>query len=220
MECYFKSEPTKRCYRKRMLQFWGELGVFEVKEQRIADQARAIKTNRWLTDIEIEEIKRAVSAGQHLDASHIEEPLPSQCQRESTNEESEFVDGQDVEAPDTQSVEELILSKGLDKDEANILRVLSEKIRKEDHEPPQNLKTINKSRLKKEVDVVNSVLKHIETRTITETNKLLVVAANLVTERLGVKRPKEKLTKEPWWRRRIKTKIEQLRKDKQVGKGC
>ena len=213
MECYFKSEPTKRGYRKRMLQFWGELGVFEVKEQRLADQARAIKTNRWLTDIEIEEIKRIVSAGQHLDASEMEEALPSQCQTESTNEDNEYVDWQDVQSADTQSVEEQILDRGLDEDEANILRVLSDKMKKQDHEPPQNLKTINKSSLKKEIDAVNSVLKHIETRTITETNKLLVVAANLVTERLGLKRPKEKLTKEPWWRRRIKTKIEQLRKD-------
>ena len=45
-----------------MLTYWRELGVFSVSEQRLADQARAIKTNEWLIDIEMEEIKRMVSS--------------------------------------------------------------------------------------------------------------------------------------------------------------
>lgn len=213
MECYFRSEPNKRGYRKRMLQCWNALGVFKVNEQRLADQARAIKTNGWLTDIEIEEIKRKASTDENPDFSGTEETLPGQCQREGTGEENTCVDWQDSWVPETLSVEEQVNSKGLDEDEANILRILLVKMKEENHEPPQNLKSFNKSKLSKEIDAVNSVLKHIDTRTVTETNRLLVVAANLVTERLGVKRPKEKSTKEPWWRRRIKTKVEQLRKD-------
>ena len=45
MRCFYRSEPTKRGYRKRMLSIWKELGVFEISEQRLADQARAIRTN-------------------------------------------------------------------------------------------------------------------------------------------------------------------------------
>ena len=34
-----------------------EKGVFPVTGQRLADKARQIRTNKWLTDIEIEEIR-------------------------------------------------------------------------------------------------------------------------------------------------------------------
>ena len=60
IECWVRNEPTKRGYRQRMKRFSDEKGVFEVREQRLADQARAIRTNDWLTKVEIEEIKRDV----------------------------------------------------------------------------------------------------------------------------------------------------------------
>ena len=41
-----------------MKKIWDEIGVFPVTEQRLADPARQIRTNKWLTDIEIEEIRR------------------------------------------------------------------------------------------------------------------------------------------------------------------
>ena len=60
MKCYIKSNPGTRGYRKRMFAIWMEFGEFEINEQRLADQARAIKINGWLSDIEIEELKREV----------------------------------------------------------------------------------------------------------------------------------------------------------------
>ena len=41
-----------------MKKIWDEIGVFPVTEQRLADQARKIRVNKWLTDTEIEEIDR------------------------------------------------------------------------------------------------------------------------------------------------------------------
>ena len=38
-----------------------EIGLFESMEQRICDQARAICKNGWLTELEIEVIKRKIS---------------------------------------------------------------------------------------------------------------------------------------------------------------
>ena len=57
-ECWVTSEPSKRKYRQRMKKIWDEIGVFPVTEQRLADQARQIQVNKWLTDTEIEEIDR------------------------------------------------------------------------------------------------------------------------------------------------------------------
>ena len=45
MRCFFRSEPTKRGYRKRMFGIWKEIGVFEITEKRLADQARMIRVN-------------------------------------------------------------------------------------------------------------------------------------------------------------------------------
>ena len=41
-----------------MKKIWDEIGIFPVTEERLADQARPIWTNKWLSDIEIEEIRR------------------------------------------------------------------------------------------------------------------------------------------------------------------
>ena len=52
-----------------------------------------------------------------------------------------------------------------------------------------------------------------DTQNTCETNMLLVAVANLVTKWLGVRKPTAKRSDEPWWKRRIKQKIMQLRKD-------
>ena len=46
IECWVRSEPTKIKYRGRMKKIWDEIGVFCVTEQRLADQARQIRTNK------------------------------------------------------------------------------------------------------------------------------------------------------------------------------
>ena len=49
----------KECaHKQKIKKFCDEIEVFPVNEQRLADQARQILTNKWLTDIEIEEIRR------------------------------------------------------------------------------------------------------------------------------------------------------------------
>ena len=42
MECYLLSAPKIRGYRKRMLRFWQQKGMFWVLEQRLVDQANTI----------------------------------------------------------------------------------------------------------------------------------------------------------------------------------
>ena len=61
-----------RGYRQRMHRIWLERGLFPTSEQRICDQARAIRKNNWLTDIELESIRRRVLSEE---ISHGEENL-------------------------------------------------------------------------------------------------------------------------------------------------
>ena len=45
----------------RMKEPWDEFGVFEVTEKNLSGQARAIRMNGWLTELEIEEIKQKIN---------------------------------------------------------------------------------------------------------------------------------------------------------------
>ena len=66
MECFYRSKPFDkegkpvRGYRQRMFREWRDRGLFESKEQRVCDQARAIRKNGWLLQLELEAIKRQV----------------------------------------------------------------------------------------------------------------------------------------------------------------
>ena len=61
MECYLLSKPMIRGYRKRILSLWLRKGMFWVSEQRLVDQANAIRRNSWMTEIEIQELEKKVT---------------------------------------------------------------------------------------------------------------------------------------------------------------
>lgn len=60
MECYYKSKLYGRGYMKRMLEFWNKRGMFERTEEQLASQARAIEKNGYLSEEELNAIKRRV----------------------------------------------------------------------------------------------------------------------------------------------------------------
>ena len=49
MICFYQSDPTRRGHQKQVIGFWRKMGTFEITKQRLADQARAIRTNEWST---------------------------------------------------------------------------------------------------------------------------------------------------------------------------
>ena len=67
MECYYRSRPVDengvpiRGYGQRMFREWRERGMFESTEQRIYDQARTIRQNGWLSELELETIRRTIA---------------------------------------------------------------------------------------------------------------------------------------------------------------
>ena len=66
MECFDRSKPFDeegkpvRGYRQRTFGEWRDRGLFKSTEQRVCDQARAIRENGWLSQLELEAIKRQV----------------------------------------------------------------------------------------------------------------------------------------------------------------
>ena len=51
--CYFRSNPTQRGYRKRMMEIWQEHSNFQITSRRLADQVRTIIKKGWFSDLEI-----------------------------------------------------------------------------------------------------------------------------------------------------------------------
>ena len=60
-ECYLRIRPEIRGYRKRMVSIWKEIGLFQVTEAQLTSQARCTRERGWLSDAEIEEIKRRIA---------------------------------------------------------------------------------------------------------------------------------------------------------------
>ena len=58
MECYLLSESKVRDYRKCMLRLCLNKGMFWVSQQRLVDQENTIRSNSWMTELEIEELER------------------------------------------------------------------------------------------------------------------------------------------------------------------
>ena len=88
MECFFRSKPLDddskpiRGYMQRMMQEWKEHGVFEITKQRLCDQARGIRKNGWLSDLEFENIRRMIDAESEIVNECIEDVEEDQTERD------------------------------------------------------------------------------------------------------------------------------------------
>ena len=63
MECFYRGKPFDEAftgYRRRMFRECRDRGLFESTEQRVCDQARAIRKSGLLSQLELETIKRQV----------------------------------------------------------------------------------------------------------------------------------------------------------------
>ena len=64
-----------------MVQEWKEHGVFAIIEQRLCDQARAIRKNGWLSDLELENIWRMIKAESEIVNDSIADVEENQTER-------------------------------------------------------------------------------------------------------------------------------------------
>ena len=211
MECYFRSNPIDdngipiKGYRQRMFREWLERGPFiDVTEQRICDQARAIRKNGWLTEVELEMIKRRINSTEPEEMIHedVEDvgPIAEPGERTELIETRNELGIVDEEASD---------------EERMIVNELREIYNSGERNEGIVFKRINFKRLNTVVAKINSVLKYFETLNITETNNLIIASSVWVAKQLGLKKSKTKgkTKSEPWWKRRIESSIKELNRN-------
>ena len=64
----------------------------------------------------------------------------------------------------------------------------------------------------KTVKIVDNVIGKIQTRNITETNKLIYAGAFVVSDMVDMMKPKTE-KKEPWWKQKLEGQVKQMQKD-------
>ena len=192
IECYLRSRPVNengvpiRGYRQRMFRVWQEIGLFEATEQRICDQARAIRKNGWLSELEIEMIKRKISQENAEDVgdSNTDERMESDGNTPEGTELSTRNDpGDDINIEERNDVSE--------EDRRMIADILE--IFKLGGNHPVNFKKANQRQLKEMTEKVNTVLYKIPTRNITENNKLVNAVSIYIDKEIGLKQNGESL---------------------------
>ena len=190
-----------------MKQIWDEKGVFQASEQRIVDQARMIRVNGWLTDIEIEEIRRMNEAV---------EDQEDEREGEEQNEQYEY-EAQETDHHrsilDVESVLDRAQVEGFGDEEKYLLKDVLNNIENNPDKIPPNLRYSERKKVKAAASKINKIISIITTENITETNTLLKAAANTVAGMVEYKQRDNNGKMEPRWRRRILEKQKKLRKD-------
>ena len=208
MECYYMSCPIDedgkaiRGYRKRMRNSRKEGDLINISEQRLCDQARMIRKNEWFTAVELGEIKRRVITTD-------EEPEKTT----HDNEGGEEIIRQDIEQEEEIMVE-IVETDDRSEEAKNMITEIVETMKNGQKSNIKGWKKVDRTVLNDWTKKVNKTPKEIRTENITNTNKLINAVPVYIARKVGLKTGSTSMNynKDPWWKRRIKNSINELRK--------
>ena len=206
MKCFYKSEPSKRGYRKRMFAKWQEIGVFNVSEQRLADQVRAIKNNNFLSNVELEEIEHEIVMEENNGTVQESNEMNERGEEMNSNnlrDEGRNTDRADIDFAVDQSVSD---------EDKEILNLIKEKMENHSSLESVNLRAMDRKKVKEKLEIVNEVIDKVVSRDITDTNRIILAAANVVADLVDMKKGKKK-NETPMWKKRLLRQIAEIRKD-------
>ena len=194
-----------------MMQEWKKHGVFEITEQRLRDQARTIRKNGWLSDLELENIRRMIETESHIaneSTQYMEENQTEEVMiRQNEGYEEIWNDPDEIINNVAANV------KPLDEATHHIINELDDIITSNRNADGISFKKIYMNILKQTTVKVNRVIELIETKNITQTKNLIKAAGDWVADQLGLKKYKGGKKKDPWWKRHIEGDIKHLKKD-------
>ena len=93
-----------------MMKIWREIGVFDITEQTLADQTRVIRTNGWLSKVELDEIQRKIKEEENREELRVE--LQNTCDQQRLPQDED-----DSELTNTESLFNRLQDQGLMNDE-------------------------------------------------------------------------------------------------------
>ena len=184
IECYYRSEPTRRGYMRRMAKIWEERGGFELTESRLAMQARPIIRKEWLIQEELDEIRIRESEEQgreeELTGNVSVEVIPAgvldriyhgqRRQTDYTEIMDEISDLQRLPEEQQELVKEIRTTR-------ERLQMMREKL--------SSIRHIDKRKIMIEVKKINDVIEHVPIDNITELNDTFYACAAMVARKLA-----------------------------------
>ena len=176
MTCYYQNRPGVRGYRQRLHAFWEEKGFFQVGEQRLCDRVRMIQRKGWLSQLQLEEIKRLVESGENNVKAQ------KDVQNRTGTEPIQKVKNEEGKGRGEKNPELLINYDNIDTvEKQTILEKIVELMKKDNLPNPQNLRRIDRVRLKEKAKLVNEVIESVQTSNITEDNKIVKCGSLVIT---------------------------------------
>ena len=158
------------------MQEWKEHGVFEITEQRLRDQARAITKNGLLSDLELENIRRMIEAESEIVNESIEDVEENQTERDivRTSERNEQIGDDSAETTNNVAVN----IETLDEETQIIIAQLNKILAGDRNTDGISFKKVDMNTLTRTTD---------KTKNITQKNNLIKAPGIWVADQLGLK---------------------------------
>ena len=108
MTCYYQIQPCVRGHRQRLHAFWKEKRLFQAGEQSLCGQVRMIQKKGWLSQLQLEEIRRHLESGGNNVEAKIEEQNPTATEPIRQVTEEYIAQNEEDEVRDKENPELLI----------------------------------------------------------------------------------------------------------------
>ena len=202
MPCYYQSQPVVRGYRQKLHAFWKEKRLFQVREKELCDQVRMIQKKGWLSQQQLEPIRRLTERG----GNYVE------AQQEGQNQTGTKPIHKLMEQHITQNEED----KGRGEENSELLIKLRQYWHSKEATHTWNNCWANQERQlakspkpKKNwyIKLMGEVTSSAQTSNITDDNKLIKCEALVIAQLLGINERKNKKKEESFQKRRIELNI-------------
>ena len=218
MFCYYKSEPKKFDYLKRLYKIWQKRNNKpEVTKDILSDRARWIIRTNYFTKIQLDEIQESTSILQRQTETILEtnpntvteNPEYEANTAKHSNENAHVTFG-----PSSQQTDPIL---DCDTEILDKLRCNFEFMKHNDMTIPNMKQITSRKWFKRTVNEVNKAIKNIPTNNISETMNLIKAAIKTTAELTGLELTTNKTRKLqnniPPWKQRIENTITLKRRD-------
>ena len=196
MECFYRSQPSVRGYRRRMYEIWKHrFPQTTITEQGLLNQKRSIEKNKLLTNIELQEIAN------HADHAYAV----------ANNDDVSNTSNQQSPVAQTSTINDTVQLEQLTEEQQHIKVKLAQYMSQyADHTLRQ---TIRKMYIDPSlIHDVNAAAAHVQTEDLTELNALFYAAARVIEERVtSERRHHHQVNLTPPWKRRLENQINTIR---------
>ena len=163
-----------------------------------------IQKKGCLSQLQLDEIRRLVESGENNLEAQQEEQNRTGTEPIQQVTEQRIAQNEEGAGRGEKNAELLINYDNVDPvEKQNILDKIVELMKKDNFPNPQNLRRIDRVRLKEKIKLADEIIDSVQTSKITEDNTLAKSGALVITQLLGIIEMKNKKKEEPFWKRRI-----------------